>query len=456
MRGLFCVPVLPDGHFFLHQLGRGGYTRRPMSERSSTIAFWFRYGPAVQARQFLGMPMLWKRLAAKGVRIHYTSMRPAREDREEADRLLADAAAVAHYLPFRASMSGFWKGVQLLVWVALVPFFALAARFRGVDAVFIDETLPLTAFWARVFLPRRTKLAVSVVDMFLDEYGRGIWRPVARMVQALDLWAWRRADILFIRTAAAADWLAARGVRRERLRKVYDPCDFEVYTAALPADEREAVRAKYGFGKDDFVLVHHGILHTYKGNDFLLRGLAELRARPDGAGWKFLLVGSGPEEARLRRMVGKLGLEGAVTFAPYMPLAELNRAIHAGDVAVAMRRPGGLSASFGVTSTLMHNMACAMPILAASIPGMLEVVADRENALLFDPADVASFVEAAVVLRGVTVLRLRLAETALADAWRLFDLSMVVGIQLQALLELVKREGKDVDEGEGGTENGDG
>lgn len=422
-----------------------------MSDRTPTIAFWFRYGPAVQARQFLSMPTLWKRLAADGVRLHYTSMRPAAGDRAEADRLLSEAGAAAHYLPFGAARSGWGKALQLLLWVALVPWFALAARRRGVDVVFIDETLPLAAFWARMFLPRRTKLAVSVVDMFADEYGRGAWRPLAKLVQALDVRSWRRADVLFIRTDAAADWLAARGVWRERMRKVYDPCDFGVYTAELPAGEREAARAKYGFGAEDFVLVHHGILHPYKGNGYLLRELAALRARPaDGATWKFLLVGSGPDEAHLRRLAAELGLEGAVAFAPYMPLAELNRAIHAGDAAVAMRCPGGLSASFGVTSTLMHDMACAMPILAASIPGMREVADDRRNALLFDPGASGAFAEAAAVLRGDGALRRRLAAAALADAHRLFDLSTVAGIQRQALLELAKGEGKGVDEGEGG------
>lgn len=73
---------------------------------------------------------------------------------------------------------------------------------------------------------------------------------------------------------------------------MYDPCDLNLYRP-LPDAERAAARQSFGFAPDDIVLVHHGILHPNKGNDWILRALADIRAEVPQL--RYLLIGDGPE-----------------------------------------------------------------------------------------------------------------------------------------------------------------
>src|SRR5439155_52499 len=70
---------------------------------------------------------------------------------------------------------------------------------------------------------------------------------------------------------------------------------------------RAAVRARYGLGTDQPVVVCVSRLVPRKGQDQLVRALPALRARVPGAA--LLLVGGGPDRDRLTRLARKVGVD---------------------------------------------------------------------------------------------------------------------------------------------------
>jgi glycosyltransferase involved in cell wall biosynthesis len=271
-----------------------------VSNRPS-IAFWFRYGPAEHAELFHAMPEIWEELA-RHCTVHCFGMQT---EKPIPDSILR--SIVWHPLPFRVRRnSGISKLAKTALWVAALPFVARRCRTLGVDAVYIDETIPLTATLAlRHFGPR---VAVTVADMFTDIYFTGPLAPLGRLLLRADLRAWRRLPLIFTRARNTRDWLAERGVPPDAVHPVYDPCDFSLYHPSSP-DARAAARAGFGYAPGDVVLAHHGIAHPNKGNDRILRWLAPLV--PDHPELKFLLVGDGPELPRLRRLADTLGIARA-------------------------------------------------------------------------------------------------------------------------------------------------
>jgi glycosyltransferase involved in cell wall biosynthesis len=114
----------------------------------------------------------------------------------------------------------------------------------------------------------------------------------------------------------------------------------------------------------------------------LILALDRLRqAKPD-LRWKLLLVGSGPEQARLEAAVQRLALGNRILFAghrsnvlPFLQLSNL------------MVLP---SHSEGSPHVVLEAMAAGVPIVATRVGGVPEILEDAETAVLVPPRDPAA------------------------------------------------------------------
>lgn len=392
------------------------------------LALWFRYGPAEHTELFHALPDIVAALAREA-EVHYFGMRTAKPV-----PAVIQQHAVLHWLPFRVRRSSPRdKLVKTLLWLAAIPWMSRACRRLGVAAVYMDETIPLAAGLARLCFGRN--VAITVADFFVDIYlARWPWRWLGAGVRRVDLAAWRRLPLIFTRAANTRDFLARHGVAPERVRPVYDPCDFNLYRPLA----RGPARQRWQFAPEDVVLVHHGILHPNKGNDRVLRALAEVQdACPR---LRYLLVGDGPDMRRLRALTAELGLAQRVCFTGWLSKPEeVNEALNTADIGLVMR-VGRTSDNFHVTGALVHSMACGLPILAARLAGVAEVVREEEAGLLFDPENMAEFKAKLVRLVRDPALRAALGARALALARELFDIQRVVRDTTEPLLVLA-REG---------------
>jgi glycosyltransferase involved in cell wall biosynthesis len=123
-----------------------------------------------------------------------------------------------------------------------------------------------------------------------------------------------------------------------------------------------------------------GRLSHQKGQDLLLEALA--LARPSLPPVELTLVGSGPEEARLRRLTRQLGLEDIVHFAGYV--SDPSPYFRSADCFVLASRWEG----FGVV--LVEALQFGLPLLAAECDfGPADVITDPRIGDLVPVGDVA-------------------------------------------------------------------
>jgi glycosyltransferase involved in cell wall biosynthesis len=94
------------------------------------------------------------------------------------------------------------------------------------------------------------------------------------------------------------------------------------------------------------------------------------------------ITGSGPDEAKLLRMVGELGLSERVTFHGRVPHARIPQMLHRLDIFVALSRDD--SESFGVAA--VEAACCERAIVVSDVDGFQEVV-DHERTGLIVPRD---------------------------------------------------------------------
>ncbi len=297
----------------------------------------------------------------------------------------------------------------------------------------MDETVPMAA--ALMLRHFGNSVAVTIADFFPEIYAAKLpfLRPFVRSFRRSEMNAWRRLPLVFTRAGFTRNFLIARGLAPERIHPVHDSCDFSKYH---PMDKSMA-RETFGYGDKEFVLVHHGILHPNKGNDRIISALSQIRVKLPSL--RYLLVGDGPEMNRLRAQALKLGVSDIVQFTGWLPkMEDVNKALNAGDAGLVMRI-GMPEDNFHITGALVHAMACGLPILAARLGGISEIIRENENGLLFDPANMREFQERLMDMAADPAKRSRFGKAALAGARELFDIDRVAELTVGPLLELAQK-----------------
>ena len=132
--------------------------------------------------------------------------------------------------------------------------------------------------------------------------------------------------------------------------------------------DRAAARARLGLARPTLISV--GGLIPRKRHNLAIDSLALL------PGWDLIIVGAGPEHARLEAQAAARGLAGRVRLLGPQPHAALPAFYGAADAMVLA------SSREGWANVLLESMACGTPVVASDIPGNPEVVQSRAAGLI--------------------------------------------------------------------------
>jgi phosphatidylinositol alpha-1,6-mannosyltransferase len=173
---------------------------------------------------------------------------------------------------------------------------------------------------------------------------------------------------------------------------LYPGADVERFRPDLPTGD---LRERLGL-VDRPVVVCVSRLVRRKGQDTLIRGMERIRARaPDAT---LLIVGGGPDEARLRSLAASAP-PGSVTFSGPVPEADLPRYYALADVfAMPCRsRLAGLEVE-GWGNVFIEAAACGRPVVVGDSGGAGESLVDGETGILVDGRDLGAVADAVSTL----------------------------------------------------------
>lgn len=220
-------------------------------------------------------------------------------------------------------------------------------------------------------------------------------------------------------------------VRHHLVQEGYPPGLVRVIHSGVPTPgpavgDRSAVRAELGLADDQTALCLVARFIRDKGQDLALSALAGLGQD----NLRLFLVGEaeGPWFAKVQGEIAAAGLERRVVCLGHRE--DVGRLLAGMDIFLAPSRREALSLS------ILEACAAGLPIVAAWVGGIPEIIVDGENGLLFPSEDAGALERALRVLIENPARRDVLGRNARATFLGRFGITGMVNATLDAYLQL--------------------
>ncbi len=260
--------------------------------------------------------------------------------------------------------------------------------------------LLLSGIWlrARMKLPLLLEVNSPICDERRANGGLS-WPRLARWSEHR---VWRESDALLPVTAVMAGHLRQAEVAPEKIHVIANGVDhrqIDLTPDGAPVRQALGLEGKLILGFTGFIRSWHGLPRV-------VEAMASLRDRPD---LHFLIVGDGPGRKEIEERAQRLGLASRLTILGVVPQPEVGAYVAAFDIALQPH-----AVAYASPLKLFDYMALGRAIIAPDQENIREVLQHDRDALLFHPADEASFRAALARLSADAVLRARLGAAAAA------------------------------------------
>ena len=251
----------------------------------------------------------------------------------------------------------------------------LAARQAGIPLVLEVNTAYAQA-WAKYFALR--------------------FQPLARRIER---WTLSHANHVITVTEVMRGKILDIGVDPGRITVSHNAVDPSVMDPAR--FDRQSMRAALGL--DTFTIGFVGTMNRWQSIAKFFDVFEQAFARIPGL--QFLMVGDGEFRAELEARCAQRPWGGRVRFVGRKGHAEVAEHIAAMDACMLLD-----SNDYGSPMKVFEYLALAKPVVAPRVPPVLEVLRDRDTALLIEPGNVEQMVDALVELHADADLCRRLAQ----------------------------------------------
>jgi glycosyltransferase involved in cell wall biosynthesis len=199
--------------------------------------------------------------------------------------------------------------------------------------------------------------------------------------------------------ARSADMVITPSDYFKKLVQNWNPKIKNVHTIHNGVDVETIPNNNGGFEK--MTIISAGRLIKLKGFDFLVGMMKNL------PGWKLKIVGDGPERENLDRLIGENNLADRVKLLGNLSRRDLIYQVQKSEVFVL----NSISESFSFQ--VVEAMAAGTPVIATGVGGIIEIIKDGEDGLLFYPNDRESLLSALAKIHdsGIRESLLRKAKT---------------------------------------------
>ena len=188
----------------------------------------------------------------------------------------------------------------------------------------------------------------------------GILRPLFHKV-------FTKADFVQVISTYLGKWARDMGYQGE-LKVVPNAVDAAHFSQVYSQAELEELKKKLGKDENDKFVITTSRLALKNAVDDVIKSLPYLPANI-----KFVILGIGPDEAKLKNLVAELKLENRVIFLGHVDHKDMPKYLKISDIFI---RP---SLSEGLGNSFIEAMAAEVPVVATPVGGIVDFLFDPEK-----------------------------------------------------------------------------
>jgi PEP-CTERM/exosortase A-associated glycosyltransferase len=219
----------------------------------------------------------------------------------------------------------------------------------------------------------------------------------------LETFVMRRVDAIATLCQGMRGEIINRGIAGDKVTAIPNAVDADRFRFGDPPDVELARELDV---EGAVVVGFVGSFYNYEGLDLLIEALPDAVARVPNL--RVLLVGGGPQEARLKQMAASRRLERRVLFTGRVKNEQVNRYYSLLDILVCPRHSMRLTELVTPLKPL-EAMALGKVVVASDVGGHRELIRDGETGFLFRAGDRDALVARIVELANAPQLRQRAA-----------------------------------------------
>lgn len=199
--------------------------------------------------------------------------------------------------------------------------------------------------------------------------------------------------------------IESANINKSKIIVIYNFIDLNKFNFKNITWNIKSERTSLGVNSSDFLVGFAGRLVERKGwKDFVI---AANTLSKKYTNMKFIIVGDGVQKNKMLKLISKLNLKKQILYVGYKSNMVWFYSLLDCFVIPSHWEPMGL--------TEIEAQAMGIPVLAANVSGLNEIIKDKKNGLLFKVKDCADLVEKIELIHDNTVLKESIKMIALED-----------------------------------------
>lgn len=202
---------------------------------------------------------------------------------------------------------------------------------------------------------------------------------------------------------------------KKKINVIHNGIDLEWWHSQLlrfPHQERKEIKENiFQAREDSLILITIAALHERKGLKYLIEAMPDITAKYPNI--KLVILGEGPEENELKKLVESLKLANHIEFLGRRK--ETPKFLKSSDIFVLPSR----REAFGMVN--LEAMVTSLPVIATKVGGIPEIIENGKNGLLVEPENTSALSGAILKFIKDPELRKKIGEAGYRTVVEKFD-----------------------------------
>lgn len=262
----------------------------------------------------------------------------------------------------------------LIRWIKTVS--QIIRQGNNADLFFVNG-LPMESYIANIFTRKKLIRKIvgdwawergmnkKIINESFDEFQNNKHNLHLEIAKFSRGWTATKADLIITPSNHLKNVVKGWGVKENRIKVIYNGTKLK--NKPDPIDDQP---------NDYFKFITVGRLAPWKNIDIIIEALSDYKKANQN--FIFYIVGSGPEEIKLKKLVNDLDLENFVTFTGQLQKDDLNYYLQKSDIYIQA------SSYEGLPHVILEAMSHNLSIISTPIGGTNEVIQDGKNGWVWE------------------------------------------------------------------------